>query len=113
MRWKITHRPGETLSRLLRLLPRPILNEASRDIRCATGRERTMPQDIVGTVAFFKALPPMLFANVLTVTFVYCFAKISQKELRGEEEGHLTYLWLIYGLSVLALRLLHLGRLSA
>ena len=32
---------------------------------------------------------------MLTVTFVYCFAKISQKELRGEEEGHLTYLWLI------------------
>jgi hypothetical protein len=29
------------------------------------------------------------------VTLVYCFAKITQKELKGEEEGHLTYLWLI------------------
>ena len=37
----------------------------------------------------------ILIANVLTVTFVYCFAKIHQKELAGEEEGRLTYLWLI------------------
>jgi hypothetical protein len=26
---------------------------------------------------------------------VYCFAKITQKELKGEEEGRLSYLWLI------------------
>jgi hypothetical protein len=30
-----------------------------------------------------------------SVTFVYCFAKIHQKECIGEEEGRLTYLWLI------------------
>ena len=38
---------------------------------------------------------PVLIANVLTVTFVYCFAKVQQKELAREEEGRLTYLWLI------------------
>jgi hypothetical protein len=27
-------------------------------------------------------MAPVLIANVLTVTFVYCFAKISQKELK-------------------------------
>ncbi len=54
-----------------------------------------MVQQISGTVAFFKAMAPVLIANVLTITFVYCFAKISQKELRGEEEGKLSYLWLI------------------
>ena len=32
-----------------------------------------------GTVAFFQAMAPVLIANVLTVTFVYCFAKIHQK----------------------------------
>jgi hypothetical protein len=48
-----------------------------------------------GTVAFFQAMAPVLIANVLTVAFVYCFAKVHQKELRGEEEGRLTYLWLI------------------
>jgi len=48
-----------------------------------------------GTVAFFHAMAPVLIANVLTVAFVYCFAKIHQKELAGEEEGRLTYLWLI------------------
>ena len=47
------------------------------------------------TVSFFQAMAPLLTANVLTVTFVYCFAKIHQKELAGEEEGRLTYLWLI------------------
>ena len=31
----------------------------------------------------------------MTVAFVYAFAKIHQKELTGEEEGRLTYLWLI------------------
>jgi hypothetical protein len=39
-----------------------------------------MVQQISGTVAFFKAMAPVLIANVLTVTFVYCFAKISQLE---------------------------------
>ena len=29
------------------------------------------------------------------VAFVYAFSKIHQKELTGEEEGRLTYLWLI------------------
>ena len=48
-----------------------------------------------GTVSFFQAMVPILIANVLTVTFVYCFAKIHQKELAGDEEGRLTYLWLI------------------
>ena len=45
-------------------------------------------------MAFFKAMTHLLLANVLTVTFGYCFAKISQKEQRGEEEGKLTYIWL-------------------
>jgi hypothetical protein len=27
--------------------------------------------------------------------FVYCIAKITQLEQKGEEEGHLTYLWLL------------------
>ena len=45
-----------------------------------------MVQQISGTVAFFKAMTPVLFANVLTVTFVYCFAKIAQLEQKGEEE---------------------------
>ena len=40
-------------------------------------------------------MAPVLIANVLTVAFVYCFSKIHQKELTGEEEGRLTYLWLI------------------
>ena len=53
-----------------------------------------MVQQISGTVAFFKATAPVLIANVLTITFVNCFAK-SSKELRGEEEGKLSYLWLI------------------
>jgi hypothetical protein len=48
-----------------------------------------------GTVSFFHALAPALVANVLTVVFVYCFAMISQQERSGEEEGRLTYLWLI------------------
>ena len=48
-----------------------------------------------GTVVFFQAMTPILIANVLTVTFVYCFTKIHQKELAQEEEGRLTYLWLI------------------
>ena len=44
--------------------------------------------------SFFMRWRP-LTANILTVAFVYCFVKITQKELRGEEVGRLTYLWLI------------------
>jgi hypothetical protein len=60
-------------------------------------------------VAFFKAMESVLIANVLTVTFVYCFAKISQLEQTGEQEGRLTYLWsdnprlLVYALRALCL----------
>jgi hypothetical protein len=52
-------------------------------------------QHISGTADFFKAMAPVLIANVLTVTFVYCFAKITRKELKGEEGGRVTHLWLI------------------
>ena len=52
-------------------------------------------QQISGTAAFFKAMAPLLVANILTVTFVYCFAKISQLAQNREEEGKLTYLWLL------------------
>ena len=55
-----------------------------------------MVEHAPGTVAFFHAMAPVLIANVLTVAFVYCFAKIHQKELAGEEEGRLTYLWLVF-----------------
>ena len=48
-----------------------------------------------GTAAFFQAMAPTLIANVLTVVFVYCFAVIGQRERNGDEEGRLTYLWLI------------------
>jgi hypothetical protein len=44
--------------------------------------------------AFFHAMAPTLTANLLTVTFVYCCAKVAQSERRGEE-GRLTYLWLM------------------
>jgi hypothetical protein len=52
-------------------------------------------EHVHGTAAFFQAMAPVLTANVLTVTLVYCFARITQKELKGEEDGRLTYLWLI------------------
>jgi len=48
-----------------------------------------------GTASFFHVLAPVLVANVLTVTFVYAFVKIAQKERSGEEEGRGTYLWLL------------------
>jgi len=48
-----------------------------------------------GTVAFFRAMAPILTANILTVTFVYCFVRIHQQEVSGRDEGRLTYLWLI------------------
>ena len=40
-------------------------------------------------------MAPTLIANVLTVAFVYCFAVINKQERSGEEEGRLTYLWLL------------------
>ena len=52
-------------------------------------------EHVNGTAAFFQAMAPVLIANVLTVTFVYCFARIRQKERIDEDEGRLTYLWLI------------------
>ena len=67
---------------------------------------------ISGTIAFFKAMAPVL-ANVLTVTFVYCFAKISRKELKGEDEGRLTYLWLIILVFLFMLYGLHTWGVSA
>ena len=48
-----------------------------------------------GTEAFFHAMAPTLIANVLTVVFVYCFALIGQQARSGDEEGRLTYLWII------------------
>ena len=68
---------------------------------------------ISGTIAFFKAMAPVLIANVLTVTFVYCFAKISRKELKGEDEGRLTYLWLIILVFLFMLYGLHTWGVSA
>jgi hypothetical protein len=35
-----------------------------------------MLEHATGTVSFFQAMAPLLIANVLTVTFVYCFPKI-------------------------------------
>jgi hypothetical protein len=49
-------------------------------------------EHINGTAAFFQAMAPVLIANVLTVTFVYCFAKIHQKERINEKDGRLTCL---------------------
>jgi hypothetical protein len=48
-----------------------------------------------GTVALFQAMSPILTANMLTVAFVYLLREGSPRELKGEEEGRLTYLWLI------------------
>ena len=48
-----------------------------------------------GTASFFHALAPTLLANLLTVVFVWAFARISQQERYGIEEGRGTYLWLI------------------
>ena len=41
-----------------------------------------MVQQISGTVAFFKAMAPVLIANVLTVAFVYCFARSPRRNSR-------------------------------
>ncbi len=40
-------------------------------------------------------MAPVLTANVLTVAFVYCFVRLHQQEVSGQEEGRLPYLWLI------------------
>jgi hypothetical protein len=40
-------------------------------------------------------MAPVLTSNILTVTWVYAFVKITQKERGGEEEGRGTWLWLI------------------
>ena len=72
-----------------------------------------MVEHATGTVAFFHAMAPVLIANVLTATFVYCFAKITQKELKGEEEGRLTYLWLIILVFLFMLYGLHTWGVSA
>jgi hypothetical protein len=37
-------------------------------------KELTMVGHADGTVVFFRAMAPVLIANVLTVTFVSCFA---------------------------------------
>ena len=42
-----------------------------------------MVQQISETAVFFKEMAPVLTANVLTVTLVYCFAKIPQLELEA------------------------------
>ena len=65
-----------------------------------------------GTVAFFQAMAPVLIANVLTVAFVYCFAKDSPEgtQGRGGRSPHLSVADRSR-LLVHALRALHLGRL--
>ena len=40
-----------------------------------------------GTVAFFQAMAPVLIANVLTVAFVYCFAKFIRRSSRGSRKA--------------------------
>ncbi len=46
------------------------------------------------SASFFHAMAPTLMANILTVTFVYCFAKVAQKE-RNRQEGRSLFLWLL------------------
>jgi hypothetical protein len=46
------------------------------------------------TAAFFHEMAPTLTANLLTVTVVYCIARVSQSERRGEE-GHFHHLSLV------------------
>ena len=61
-----------------------------------------MVEHATGTVAFFHAMAPVLIANVLTVT-----------ELKGEEEGRLTSLWLIILVFLFMLYGLHTWGVSA
>ena len=65
-------------------------------------RTHPMVEHATGTVAFFHAMAPVLIANVLTVT-----------ELKGEEEGRLTYLWLIILVFLFMLYGLHTWGVSA
>jgi hypothetical protein len=48
---------------------------------------------VSGTEGFFHAMAPTLTANLLTVTFVYCVARITQMERSGGE-GRVTHFWL-------------------
>jgi hypothetical protein len=47
-----------------------------------------------GSVAFFHTMAPMLTANLLTVTLIYCLAQISRRERCGTR-GRLHHLWLV------------------
>jgi len=47
-----------------------------------------------GSGAFFHAMAPTLTTNLLTMTFVYCIARVTQMERSGEE-GRATHLWLV------------------
>ena len=42
-----------------------------------------------GMGCLLPAMAPILAANMLTVTLVYCLAKVTQKALKGEEEDRL------------------------
>ena len=55
-----------------------------------------------GSAAFFHAMAPTLTANLLTVTFVYCIARVTQMERSGEE-GRGTHLWLVVMVLLFAL----------
>ena len=54
-----------------------------------------MVEHASGTVAFFHAMAPVLLASRVDRRLRLLLRKIHQKELAGEEEGRLTYLWLI------------------
>ena len=62
-----------------------------------------------GAAPFFHAMAPTLTANILTVTFVYCFARIAQMERSGEE-GYGTFVWLIVLILMFALYGLYVWR---
>ena len=62
-----------------------------------------------GTDDFFHAMAPTLTANLLTVAFVYCLARITQMERNGEE-GRLSHLWLVVMVLLFALYGLYLWR---
>jgi len=47
---------------------------------------------VSGVQGFFHAMAPTLTANLLTVSFVYCVARITQMERDGQE-GRVTHLW--------------------
>jgi hypothetical protein len=62
-------------------------------------------EEVCGTTSFFKAMSPILTANILTVAFIYAFVKIHQKDVAGVEEGRSLYL----GLAVFILLLVGYG----